>query len=51
MEKLIYISNYKGGSKHRKYLSELAQTYNFSEKDFKHGKISFSIDFAGLPGK
>jgi hypothetical protein len=48
MEDFIYISNYKAGAKHRRVISELAQKYRFSIKDYKHGKISFSIDFAGL---
>lgn len=51
MEDFIYISNYKAGAKHRRIIGELAQKYSFSEKDYKHGKISFSIDFAGLQNK
>ena len=48
LDKLIYIGNYRAGAKYRRYISELAQTYHFSEKDYKRGKISFSLDFAGF---
>jgi hypothetical protein len=48
MEDFIYISNYKAGAKYRQIISELAKKYGFSEKDYKHGKISISLDFAAL---
>lgn len=48
MEDFIYISNYKAGAKHRKIITELAQKYGFSAKEYKHGKISISLDFAAL---
>jgi hypothetical protein len=48
MEDFIYISNYKAGAKYRQIISELSKKYGFSEKDYKHGKISISLDFAGL---
>jgi len=48
MEDFIYVANYKAGAKHRKIIAELARKYGFSVKDYKHGKISISLDFAGI---
>lgn len=48
MEDFIYVANYKAGAKHRKIIAELAQKYGFSVKDYRHGKISISLDFAAL---
>lgn len=48
MEDFIYVSNYKAGAKHRQIIAELAKKYGFSAKEYKHGKISISLDFAAL---
>ena len=48
MEDFIYVANYKAGAKHREIIARLAQKYGFSVKDYKHGKISISLDFAAL---
>ena len=48
MEDLIYVANYKAGAKHREIIARLAQKYGFTAKEYKHGKISISLDFAAL---
>ena len=48
IEDFIYVANYKAGAKHREIIANLAKKYGFTVKDYKHGKISISLDFAAL---
>ena len=42
---LIQITHYPAGKKTRLALGRLAQKYGFNEKDYKHSRISITLDF------
>ena len=51
IEDFITITKEKAGAKFRAALKRLAQKYNFKERDFKHSRISFSVDFSAIAEK
>ena len=44
----ITITKNPAGAKFRDALSRLARKYNFSERDYKKGRLAFTVDFAIL---
>lgn len=44
----ITITKTPGGAKFRDALTRLSKKYNFSERDYKKGRLAFTIDFATL---
>ena len=51
IEDFITITKEKAGARFRAALKRLAQKYNFKERDFKHSRISFSVDFSAIAAK
>jgi len=48
MNDLIQITQYPAGKKTRLALSRIAERYGFTEKEYKHSKISITLDFANF---
>lgn len=48
VDDFVTITKTPAGAKFREALTRLARKYNFSERDYKKGRLSFTIDFATL---